>query len=118
MAFADPLVITYNSVSKSLPRVNQDNRGSEYFLDDGTMKFTATIKHTVPAPGVAGESHLMRLDVDHYDAEGNFLRRIGAWLSTKSYDGEQVTADSDLAVQALVDLATDANIDKLLGREV
>lgn len=118
MAFSDPLVITYNAVAKSLNRVNQDNNGSTFFLDDGTEKFTLTIAHTVPAPGVPGESHLLRLDVDHYNSEGVYQRRVSTWMVSKAPDGSQVTADHDLAAQALVDLATDANIDKLLGRQV
>jgi len=115
--FADPLQITYNAVVKDLPKVNQDNRSGEYYFDDGTIKFQISIDHTVPGTGQSNESHLIRLDASFYDGDGVFLRRVGAWLATKTYDGEQVTADSDYVVSALVGLLTAGNIDKLLGRE-
>lgn len=46
MAFANPLVITHNAGTKSLPRVNQDNYGAEYYLREATQEFRAKIRHT------------------------------------------------------------------------
>lgn len=115
--FADPLTITYNAVSKSLVRVNQDGNGSDYFLDDGTEKFSASIRHTIPPRGGSGESHMLRLDVDHHDAEGVFLRRVSTWTVIKTFDNTQDKVKADDAAEALAGLLTASNISKLNGRE-
>lgn len=117
MALGDPLSITYNSVAKSLPLINRDNYGAEYYLDDGTQRYTATVKHTIPAKGATGESHMLRLDVDYYDANGVLLRTASAWTVIKTFVGVQLSTASDYTTQALIDLLTDGNIDKLIARE-
>jgi len=50
MAFANPLVINYGAGTKSLPKVNQDNYGSEYYLREATQEFTAKIRHATEKP--------------------------------------------------------------------
>jgi len=116
--FADPFSITYNAVSKDLVKVNQDFNGSEFYLDDGQQKFHLSVKHTIPARGQSGESHLFRLDVEPYDTDGVYLRTDSAWGSSKTFDAPQVTAAADLALDALISGLTAANIAKLVGREV
>lgn len=116
--FADPFVLTYDSVARNLNRVNQDNRSSEYYLDDGTEKFTLQVKHTVPARGKAKESHLLRLDVEHYDANGVYLHTTSAWLNSLNPDSPQVTVDLTDTVNCLVAAATSGNVDKLMTRQV
>lgn len=115
--FSDPLAITYNGASKSLVRVNQDSYGSDYSLDDGQQKFKLTIRHTIPPRGKAGESHMMRLDVEQYDTDGAYVRTDSSWTVVKTFDKPQVSADALLAGNALVGLATSANIAKILSRE-
>jgi len=116
--FADPLAITYNSVVKNLNRVNQDNKGSDYYLDDGTEKFSASVRHTIPARGGSGESHMIRLDVDHHDAtSGAFLRRVSTWTVTKTFDAVQDTTKSSYCLGALVAALTSTIQGKLLARE-
>lgn len=44
--FADPLVVTINSVAKNLIRVNQDQYSSEYLLRSTTDEFSARIRHS------------------------------------------------------------------------
>lgn len=117
MALGDPIGITYNAVAKNLVKINQDNFGATYYLDDGTERFTLSVKHTIPPKGGAGESHLVRLDVEHYDGSDVYLRTASAWTVIKTFDGKQDTASSDNVTQALVDYLTDANIDKVIGRE-
>lgn len=46
MTIANPLVITYNAVAKSLPRINMDNYGSEYLLQEATQEFRIKIRHS------------------------------------------------------------------------
>lgn len=118
MAFADPISITYNTVAKNLVRTRPlDGYGHQYELDEGTEKYSLTIRHTVPQRGAAGESHLVRLDVEHYDADGVLERTSSAWTVIKTFDGVQVAADSDYTAQALVDFLSDSNIDKIVARE-
>lgn len=118
MSFSDPIVLTYNSASKSLVKVNQDNRGAEYFLDDGVNKFTLAIKHQItPKTSKTGESHLARLDVERFSAEGIYLRTDSIWVSIRTNDSQQVTADMQLAADAFLTFATSANVGKLLARE-
>lgn len=46
MAFANPLVINYAGGTKSLPKINNDNYGSEYYLRESTQEFRIKIRHT------------------------------------------------------------------------
>lgn len=46
MAFANPLVINYAAGTKSLPKINNDNYGSEYYLREATQEFRIKIRHT------------------------------------------------------------------------
>jgi hypothetical protein len=57
MTIANPLVVTYNTVAKNLPRINQDNYGSEYFLNDGTLTFRVKIRHSLEAADKSGFQH-------------------------------------------------------------
>lgn len=115
--FADPLAITYNGATKNLARVNQDANGSDYYLDGGTEKFSASIRHTIPPRGGSGESHMLRLDVDHHDANGLFLRRTSTWTVAKTFDATQDTTKSGYALAALVAALSSGNQAKLLARE-
>lgn len=115
MSFANPLQITYNLVTKDLEKVNQDNYAGEYYLDDTTIKFHAKIGHTLPVNGT-NESHLFRLDADHI-TDGVVTRTDSAWVVARTSLASQDSTNLDYLVQALVDILTDANIDKLLGRQ-
>lgn len=117
MSFADPMAITYNAVAKSLVRVNQDNTGSDFFKDDGTLKFGASIRHTIPKRGGFGESHMIRLDVDEHDANGIYVRRGSVWTVAKTFDATQNSTNLGYALNALVGFLTTANVAKLLARE-
>lgn len=113
----DPLPITYNSVVKNLVRVNQDNYGSEYYLEDGQVRYRLTVKHTIPATGQPGESHLCRLDVEHYDANGVYIRTSSAWGVIRTDGGIQDSTSSSRAALALQTAMTSGNITKLIARE-
>jgi hypothetical protein len=117
--FADPLSITYNAVAKSLAKVNQDGGGSDYFLDDTALtetKFRLSVRHTIPARGQAGESHLIRLDAERYPA-GVYTRMDSAWFVAKSFDTAQSITSHHYLANALVGALTSANVLKLLSRE-
>jgi len=116
MSLGDPISITYNTVAKNLVKINQDSYGSEYYLDDGDQKYTLSVKHTIPSKGASGESHLVRLDVEHYSS-GVLVRTSSAWSVIKTFDGTQDTNASQYTTEALVDFLTDANVAKVVGRE-
>jgi hypothetical protein len=117
----DTIDITYNTVSKTLTRVNPNGYSSEYYLDDkagNDMVFNLSVKHTIPPRGSSGESHLARLDVEHYDStSGEYTHTASAWMVIKTSDAPQVATDSDNAAQALVDAMSDTLIDQLIARE-
>lgn len=117
MALGDPVAITYNGVAKNLAKIYSPNGGVEYTLDEVTIRYTLSVKHTIPPKGGSGESHLVRLDVDHYDASNVLLRTSSAWIVIKTFDGVQLATASDYTTQALIDFLTDGNIDKIIARE-
>jgi hypothetical protein len=63
MPFANPLVITVNGSAKSLPKINQDNFGSEYYLREATQEFRMKIRHSVEA-AIVGSGKVHRSNVD------------------------------------------------------
>lgn len=113
----DTIGITYNTVAKTLKKVNQDNFGAVYYLEEATVRFTLNVKHTIPAKGQPGESHLMRLDIEHYDANGVLLRTSSAWAVIRTDDGAQDATLSGYATAALLTAFTSTNYTKLIGRE-
>lgn len=116
---SEPIAITYNAVVKNLVRVNQDSFGAVYYLDDTSnlMRFTLSVKHTIPAAGMAPESHLMRLDVDMLNADGTLLRVVTSWGVMKTDTAPQDLVSSQRVQAAFLTAWTTANTNKLLGRE-
>jgi hypothetical protein len=119
MAFSDPAALTYNAVAKNLNRNNQDGYGSTFFLDDSgnLFKFSLEIKHTIPAAGKPGESHMIRLYVEEYDASLVLLRTTSAWLAIRTDDGAQAQLSAERAANCLVAFLTAGNVTKLVGRQ-
>jgi len=117
MSLSDPIALTYDGGTVNLARINQDNYGAEYYAESGTSRFTLNVKHTIPAKGKAGESHLVRLDVEHYDGSGLLLRVASAWTVIRTDSGIQDQESSEDAAEALVALLTAANITKVVGRQ-
>ena len=113
----DPISLTYNGAAVSLNRINQDNYGAVYYAESGVRRLTLTVKHTIPARGKTGESHLVRLDVEQYDANGILLRTSSAWTVIRTDNGIQDQEESEDAAEALVAFLTAANITKVVGRQ-
>lgn len=57
MAIPNPLVITINSVAKNLPRINMDNYGSEYYLQEALQEFRVKIRHSQENPQADGSQY-------------------------------------------------------------
>lgn len=114
---ADTLTITYNAVSVTLNRASEANFQSVYFGENAGLKFTLDIKHTVPARGQVGdESHLCKLSVEHFDANGVPVRVVSPWVVLKTFGGTQDSTASLRAAKALVGLLTDSFLTSIIGR--
>lgn len=113
------LTIDYGSdTGITLTRVSQQNFESTYFGESGDQKFNLSVKHTIPARGLPGESHLVRLDVEHYDSEGVYIRTSSAWTVIKTFDSTQdSTASEDTLAALQMFTGVTANIEKIVGRE-
>lgn len=112
------LTINWNATPVTMTRVAEQNFSSEYYGEDGNNKFTMKVNHTIPARGGSGESHLVRLDVEHYDAESNYLATSAVWTVIKTFDGVQDSTNCDYAIAALQDFTADAaQIAKVIRRE-
>jgi hypothetical protein len=117
MSLSDPITLAWDSGTVTMNRINQDSHGSEYYGVSGVRRFTLTVKHTIPARGASGESHLVRLDVEVYDANGVLLRTASAWAVIRTDGGIQDQEESEDAAEALVDFLSDATITKIVGRQ-
>jgi hypothetical protein len=118
MAFTDPITFAYDGGNVTLNRVGQGNFTSSWYGIGTNLTITLTIKHTVPAVGGDGESHLCRVDIDHFDATTTlFKRRASAWCSIRTDGAVQDSEASEDVTESLVDFLSDANITKLVGRQ-
>jgi hypothetical protein len=118
MAFADPLTYAYDGGNVTLNRMAPINNATIYFGAGTNLTITLTIKHTIPAVGEDGESHLARVDIDHFDATtGLFKRRASAWCAIRTDGTPQDAEMSEDVTESLVDFLSDANITKLVSRQ-
>lgn len=63
MSFGSTIVLTVNSVTKTLNRINNDNYGSEYLLRNATEEYRMKIRHSKEA-AKAGQEAFERHNVD------------------------------------------------------
>lgn len=121
MAFADPMVVTVGSDTLSATNIAEGNHTSEYYTVNGVDKFTVSVKHTIPARGKYGESHMIRADYEDYDANGVLLGVASAWLVVRTDLGVQNTTLSENVTKGLLafmSASSYANVTKLVGRQV
>jgi hypothetical protein len=76
MAIANPIVITLGGsggTAKSLPKINQDQYGSEYYLREATQDFRVKIRHTresAKADGTVLERHNLEITQTVFGTSG------------------------------------------------
>jgi len=115
---ADTLTITYNAVSVTLNKIKEANYSSTYFAENSTGKFTLDVKHTVPAVGADGESHVVKLTVEYFDSvSGAYLKSCSPWFVVKTFDAPQNSTDAIRAANALVGLLTSTFVTQIVGRQ-
>lgn len=115
-----PLSIDYDGATKTLALVSRTGRKSVYTGEetDGSATYIVTVDHTIPPRGGSGESHLIRLDVEHYDTSGIYVRTSSAWVVLKTQDAPQQTSDSTDAASCLTQFLGQAGIvSKVLNGE-
>jgi len=113
---ANTLAITYNSNSVTLTRVQESNFSSTYFGEDGDDKFKLVISHTIPERGGNGESHMIRLDVEHY-ASSVYVGTSTCWTVIKTFDSPQDSDAAGYTSDALLTLFDTTLQAQLIGRE-
>lgn len=113
-----PITLTINGVAKNLSRVNDSEPfSSTYWLEDGLTDYQLTVKHTIPSKrGASKESHLVRLDVTLYDAEGAVVRKSSVWTVMETSIGRQDTTTQGYHSDALA-VWIQANEALILARE-
>jgi hypothetical protein len=113
-----PITLAVNAVNKNLVRVNDSEPyQSQYFLEDGLIDLTLSIKHTVPSLRALGkESHLVRLDAVEYDSTGANIRKQSIWTVMETSLGRQDTTNLGYYLAA-INTWTSANKALLLARD-
>lgn len=114
---ADTLTITYNAVSVTLNKVTEANFKSKYYAEGSGIKYHLDVQHTVPAAGQPGESHLVKLTVEHFDSNGVYVRSAQAWTVVRSPDAPQDSVASTRCANALTSLTTSGFVTLLVGRQ-
>jgi hypothetical protein len=118
--FADPAVITINSVAKNLVRINQDKYSSEYLLRTATEEFRLNVRNTSYADkkrGVTIDRHNCELIWTVFPvapATTSVVRKTYAVIENQR--GDTLIDPRDNAV-GLFDFLTWSNIDKLMNFE-
>lgn len=115
---ASTITLTINGVAKVLARnLQSEPYQSKYWLEDGLNEYTLSFKHTVPSRrGASKESHLVRLDVDTYDADNELTRRQSVWTVMEVSVGRQDTTTLGYYSDALATWVA-ANEALILARE-
>lgn len=117
--FADPLALTINGAAKSLPKVNQDSYGSEYFLREADRSFEVRIRHTRGKPnasGVGSDRHNIRIKEEIFPTATVVGRSRVANITIENLS-DDVAASVDDGALALFTFLSAANIAKMIGFE-
>lgn len=118
--FADPAVVTVNSVAKSLVRINQDRYSSEYSLRTATEEFRMFIRNS----SRIDKKRALRVDRHNVElthtlfpvapATRSYVRK--AYVVFENEEGDSLT-DPQYVTSALLSFLTAANITKLMNLE-
>jgi hypothetical protein len=118
--FADPAVVTVNSVAKSLVRINQDKYSSEYMLRSATDEYRLRIRNTSypdKRRGVTIDRHNVELIHTLFPvapSTRSFIRKT--YTVIENEQGDTLT-DPQYVASALFAYLSAANITKLMNFE-
>lgn len=118
VTIANPLVITFNAVSKSLNRINQDSYGSEYYLREALADYRVKIRHSVESPqksGITNDRHNVELTYTLFATATSpaIITQVYSVLRDDNQHGDSLTLQ--YAQAALNGLMTADNVDALFG---
>lgn len=118
--FADPAVITINTVAKNLVKINQDQYSSEYYLRSTTEDYRLNIRNTTyfdKKRGVSIDRHNVELIHTVFPvapATLSTVRKVYTVIENQVGDTLTDPRNDALGIYAFL---TSANIDKLMNRE-
>lgn len=118
MAFANPLVIHVDAGTKSLPRINQDSYGSEYYLREATQEFTVKIRNTTESPSKDGkvfERHNVEITRHVFEVVGTSPDLVYQTFFVFRTEKTGVQATATNQALALADFATTSVFGDLYG---
>jgi hypothetical protein len=118
--FADPAVVTINTVAKSLVRINQDSYSSEYLLRSATEEHRLRIRNT----SYLDRSRSVSVDRHNVELIHTVFPVAPATLSTirkvytviENQQGDTLVDPRNVSL-GLFAFLTSANIDKLMNSE-
>lgn len=117
MTLANPAVVTVNAVANNLPKINQDNYGSEYKLRSSTQELVLKIRNSKES-AKSGSAQVDRHNVEFTQtvyATGTTPQIIRqAYIVIRAPYNDDAASVSYVA-QALVDFLTDAHIDDVIA---
>lgn len=107
------LSVDFGGETVDLQKVEESKGRSTYRGEstNGERRFALTVNHTTPPRGEGGESHHVRLDVEHFTSDGTYVRTSSAWVVIKTLDAPQnksVSEDTQNALHGLMGSAADA----------
>lgn len=115
--FADPAVVTYNAVAKSLVRTGTEAEKSTYGLNDSGTIYKMDLGHTFKARNrVFGKFSRQAAVTDPLIPAQNIVIGASATLSI-DFAPQMTAADAVLHAKALRDFFTDAFLLKLVNGE-
>lgn len=118
--FADPAVLTVNSVAKNLVRINQDRYSSEYLLRSATEEFRLFIRNTSRTDrqrGVSIDRHNVELVHTVFPVAPSVTSTIRkAYFVFENQAGDTLTDPVHDAL-ALTGFLTQANLNRLVNQE-
>lgn len=118
--FADPAVVTINTVAKSLVRINQDKYSSEYLLRSSTEEHRLFIRNTSyydKTRGVNIDRHNVEIIHTVFPvAPSTLSTRRKVYTVVENQQGDTLTDPRNVAL-GLYAFLTSANIDKLMNSE-
>jgi hypothetical protein len=118
--FADPAVVTINTVAKNLVRINQDKYSSEYLLRSSTDEIRLFVRNTTYVDrkrGVSIDRHNVELVQTVFPVAPATISTVRkAYTVIENQIGDTLTDPRYLAL-ALYAFLTSAKIDQLMNQE-
>lgn len=109
--------INFGATPVDLVRVREQDFTSLYRGENGTDRISLDVKHTIPAIGQPNESHMVRLNVENYDASGVLLRMNSVWTVWKTFYGTQLSSELKEVSNSHDTFVTSTLVDQIIAGE-